>query len=99
MEHQRKAVGGGTTSIYRNPRRRRRQARIRATGSAFEGLRSGAEWLGAGIGEHAYPQPGIAGARVRAVGTERRAAEAALRIFSGRADVWHASARWNRTGD
>ena len=38
--------------------------------------------VGAGFGKHPDSQPGAAGARVRAFGTERGAAAAALRIFS-----------------
>src|SRR5579872_4839715 len=98
MGPQRKALGGGAASVYRNPRRRRSQAGIRAAGGALEGLRSGAEWLGIGIRQHPNSQPGIAIACVRAFGIKRRAAAAALRIFSGRADVWYSPAWGNCAG-
>ena len=81
-----------------HPRGGRGQAGVRAAGGALEGLRPGAERLGAWLGQHPDSQPGAAGARVRAFGIERRAAAAALRLFPGRADLWDAAARRNRAG-
>ncbi len=67
---QRKALGAGAASLYGHPRGGRGQAGVRAAGGAFQGLRPGAERLGAWFGKHPDSQPGAAGARVRAFGIE-----------------------------
>ena len=64
VEHQRKALGAGAASLYRHRRGGRRQAGIRAAGSALKGLRSGAERRGAWLGQHSDSQPGAASADV-----------------------------------
>src|SRR5208337_1206354 len=98
MERDGQDVGERAAPVHGNCGRGFGEAGERAGGSALEGLRSGAEWRGAGLGEHTNSPAGYSGAAFQGAGIDGRAIAAALWIFPGCADVWHASAWRNCAG-
>src|SRR5208337_3650768 len=98
MERDGQDVGERAAPLHRNRRRGFGEAGECAVGGALEGLRFGAEWSGTGIGEHPNSPAGYSGAAVQGAGIDGRAIAAAVWIFPGCADVWHASAWGDRAG-
>src|SRR5271157_3351379 len=98
MERDGQEVGERAASVHGNCGRGFGEAGERAVGSALEGLRSGAEWRGAGIGKHPNSPAGYSGALVQGAGVDGRAIAAAVWIFPGCADVWNASTWRNSIG-
>src|SRR5271165_6072063 len=98
MERDGKDLGERAAPVHGNCGRGFGEAGDGAVGSALEGLRSGAEWRGAGFGEHPNSPAGYSRAIVQGAGIDGRAIAAAIWIFPGRVDVWHASAWRDCTG-
>src|SRR5208283_5209654 len=98
MERDGQDLGERATPVHGNCGRGFGETGKRTVGSALEGLRSGAERSGAGIGEHPNSPAGYSGAAVQGAGIDGRAIAAAVWIFPGCADVWHASAWGDRAG-
>ncbi len=96
---RRRAPPGGAPPVHHALPRGPAPAGDRPAGRALAGLRPGAQRMGAGVGERAYPPPGHPVAGVRRAGHRPRGGRGPLRVPAGRLPLRGAAARRVRLRD